>query len=81
MLQKQSPKAGAGTAAEGMEDKKTLEATAVVSETADPVKDDIDLLFPDCIVTTCVCECCKGQVTLDRETESTHSYSPHLPFP
>jgi hypothetical protein len=56
MLQKQSPKAGAGAATEGMEDKETLEASAVVGETADSVKDDIDLLFPDCIVTTCVCE-------------------------
>ena len=56
MLQKQSPKTGAGSTAEGMEDKETLEASAVVSETADSVEDDIDLLFPDCIVTTCVCE-------------------------
>ena len=70
MLQKQSPKTGAGAATEGMEDKETLEASAVISETADSVEYDIDLLFPDCVVTTCVCECCKGRDTLGTRMHS-----------
>jgi len=62
-----------------MEDKEALEAFTVLSETADSVKDDIDLLFADCIVATCVCEFRKGQVTLDKANVGAHSYSPHPP--
>ena len=79
MFQKQGPKTGASAATEGMEDKEALEAATVVSETADSVKDDINLLFPDRIVTTCVCEYCKGQVTPDKDIACTNSYSRRLP--
>lgn len=79
MFQKKRPKTGASATTEGMEDKEALEATTVVSETADSVKDDIDLLFPDRIVTTCVCESGKGQVTPDKEIACTNSYSRRPP--
>ena len=37
-----------------MEDKKTLQAGALVCQFADPVGDDVDDLLADCVVTTSV---------------------------
>jgi hypothetical protein len=79
MLQKQSPKTGAGAATVGMKDKESLEAAAVISETAGFVKDEINLLLPDRIVTSCICEYCKRRVTQDMDTACTYSYSRRPP--
>ena len=53
-LEEEGAEAGARSAAEGVEDEEALEASALVSELADPVKDEIDDLLADRVVAASV---------------------------
>ena len=47
-FQKQRSETGAGTAADGVENKKPLKASAVIGKLSDAVKAQIYNFFPDC---------------------------------
>ena len=56
MLEKEGTESRSYAAAEGVEDKEALEATAVVCKLADLVHDQVDKLLANRIVTTCIYE-------------------------
>jgi hypothetical protein len=51
-LKEQSTETGTGTTTEGVENKETLETSAVIGESADAVQDNINELLTDGVVTT-----------------------------
>ncbi|RUS21937.1 hypothetical protein BC937DRAFT_90999 [Endogone sp. FLAS-F59071] len=51
-LEKKGTKAGAGTTTKGVEDQEALETSAAVSNLTDAVKDSVDQLLADSIMTT-----------------------------
>lgn len=51
-LEQERAEAGAGTTANGVEDHEALEAVALVSQLADALEDEVDLLLADGVVTT-----------------------------
>lgn len=53
-FKKQSTETGTGTTTEGVEDKETLKTSAVISESADAVQDNINELLADGVMTTSV---------------------------
>ncbi len=53
-LHKKGGESGSGTSTEGVEDEESLETSALISQFPDPVKDKIDDLLSDGVVTTSV---------------------------
>jgi hypothetical protein len=53
-FEEEGTKTGSSAAAEGVEDKEALEATAVVRESADLVHSRVDKLLANSIVTACI---------------------------
>ena len=51
-LHQQGGEAGAGAAAEGVEDEEALQTSTLVSQLADPVQDEVDDLLADGVVAT-----------------------------
>ena len=51
-LHQQGGESGSGTTTKGVEDEESLETSALISQLPESVKDEVDNLFPDGVVTT-----------------------------
>ena len=69
-LEKEGTESRSSTASKGVEDKKALEASAVVCESTDFVHRRVDKFFPDGIVAACICKrTCMQPTSSDMQTE------------
>lgn len=55
-LKDEGTETGSSSSTEGVEDEESLQARAVVCQSANPVHHIIDLLLPDGVMTTSICQ-------------------------